>query len=88
VRDSHGVAISNDRIHDIDHDQVRLTYKEYRTDSGHAVKPMTLTATEFMRRFFLHALQLGFHRIRYYTASSPPEGETRAVPPTPRHVDV
>jgi Putative transposase len=65
-RYSHRVAISNDRIHDIDHDQVRFTYKDYRTDSGQAVKTMTLAATEFMRRFLLHVLPLGFHRIRYY----------------------
>jgi hypothetical protein len=65
-RYTHRVAISNDRIHDIDHGQVRFTYKDYRRDSGQAVKTMTRAAPEFMRRFFLHVLPLGFHRIRYY----------------------
>ena len=65
-RYTHRVAISNDRIRDIDHDQVRFTYKDYRADPAQSVKTMTLAATEFIRRFLLHVLPLGFHRIRYY----------------------
>lgn len=65
-RYTHRVAISNDRIRDIDHDQVRFTYKDYRADPTQSLKTMTLAATEFMRRFLLHVLPLGFHRIRYY----------------------
>ena len=45
---------------------MRFTYKDYRADPSHAFKTMTLAATECMRRFLLHVLPLGFHRIRYY----------------------
>lgn len=65
-RYTHRVAISNDRIRDIDHDQVRFTYKDYRADPVQSLKTMTLAATEFIRRFLLHLLPWGFHRIRYY----------------------
>ena len=65
-RYTHRVAISNDRIRDIDHDEVRFTYKDYRADPAQSLKTMTLAATEFMRRFLLHVLPPGFHRIRYY----------------------
>jgi len=65
-RYTHRVAISNDRIRDIDHDAVRFTYKDYRATPAQSAKMMTLAATEFIRRFLLHVLPLGFHRIRYY----------------------
>jgi hypothetical protein len=65
-RYTHRVAISNDRLREIDHGQVRFTYKDYRADPASSIKTMTLAATEFIRRFLLHALPLGFHRIRYY----------------------
>ena len=70
-RYTHRVAISNDRLRDIDHDEVRFTYKDYRVNPPHALKTMTLAATEFIRRFLLHVLPLGFHRIRYYGFLSP-----------------
>ncbi len=70
-RYTHRVAISNERIRDIDHDEVRLTYKDYRADPAQSVKTMTLAATEFIRRFLLHVLPLGFHRIRYYGFLAP-----------------
>ena len=50
-RYTHRVAIANDRIRDIDHDEVRFTYKDYRADLAQSLKTMTLAATEFMRRF-------------------------------------
>ena len=50
-RYTHRVAIANDRIRDIDHDEVRFTYKDYRADPAQSLKTMTLAATEFMRRF-------------------------------------
>jgi hypothetical protein len=65
-RYTHRVAISNDRIRDIDHNEVRFTYKDYRADPAQSLKTMTLAATEFIRRFLLHVLPVGFHRIRYY----------------------
>jgi hypothetical protein len=65
-RYTHRVAISNDRLLDIERDHVRFTYKDYRADPSQAPKTMTLAAGEFIRRFLLHVLPTGFHRIRYY----------------------
>jgi Putative transposase/Transposase zinc-binding domain len=63
-RYTHRVAISNHRLIEIENDQVRFEWKDYRT--GGQVKPMTLSADEFIRRFLLHVLPNGFQRIRYY----------------------
>ena len=65
-RYTHRVAISNERLLDLDRGHVRFRYKDYRTDSVPDVKTMTLPAPEFIRRFLLHVLLAGFHRIRYY----------------------
>ncbi len=65
-RYTHRVAISNNRLLDMDHGHVRFRYKDYRTASAETPKMMTLPATEFIRRFLLHVLPAGFHRIRYY----------------------
>jgi len=65
-RYTHRVAISNERLLDIDHDQVRFRYKHYRGGSAVKIKTMMLSAREFIRRFLLHVLPPGFHRIRYY----------------------
>jgi hypothetical protein len=65
-RYTHRVAISNHRLLDMDGGQVRFTYKDYRADPPESSKTMTLAATEFIRRFLLHVLPTGFHRIRYY----------------------
>jgi hypothetical protein len=63
-RYTHRVAISNNRLTDIEAGQVRFQWKDYR-DKGQQ-KTMTLSAAEFIRRFLLHALPDGFQRIRYY----------------------
>lgn len=63
-RYTHRVAISNNRIEDIDNGQVRFQWKDYR--NGNQVKTMTLADDEFIRRFLLHVLPNGFQRIRYY----------------------
>jgi len=63
-RYTHRVAISNNRLLDIENDQVRFQWKDYRT--GDQIKAMTLSADEFIRRFLLHVLPGGFQRIRYY----------------------
>jgi hypothetical protein len=65
-RYTHRVAISNHRILDIEGGHVRFRYKDSRRDSSSKQKTMTLAATEFIRRFLLHVLPAGFHRIRYY----------------------
>src|SRR5262249_5328880 len=63
-RYTHRVAISNNRLLDIDHRKITFRYKDYRHDGEQ--KTMTLDADEFIRRFLLHVLPDGFQRIRYY----------------------
>ncbi len=63
-RYTHRVAISNHRILNIDDATVRFRWKDYRHGNRHKV--MTLAADEFIRRFLIHVLPPGFHRIRYY----------------------
>src|SRR6202050_2807561 len=63
-RYTHRVAISNNRLLDIDNDQVSFRWKDYR--GGDQIKTMTLSAGEFIRRFLLHVLPNGLQRIRYY----------------------
>jgi putative transposase/transposase-like zinc-binding protein len=65
-RYTHRVAISNQRLLDMDDGQVRFRYKDYRAKPAPTPKTMTLDAAEFIRRFLLHVLPAGFHRIRYY----------------------
>ena len=65
-RYTHRVAIANQRLLDIDDGHVRFRYKNYRTAPSQTPQTMTLDAPEFIRRFLLHVLPSGFHRIRYY----------------------
>ncbi len=61
---THRVAISNQRILSIDNDSVRFVYKD--SMDHRKEKPITLTGTEFLRRFCMHILPKGFVKIRYY----------------------
>ncbi len=63
-RYTHRVAISNHRIIACKDNRVTFTYKDRSDDNK--LKPMTLLATEFMRRFLLHVLADGFVKIRYF----------------------
>jgi hypothetical protein len=65
-RYTHRVAISNTRLIAHDGRGVTFHYKDYRTDDLARRKVMTLAADEFIRRFMLHILPKGFHRIRHY----------------------
>jgi hypothetical protein len=64
ARYTHRVAMSNNRLLDIEEDKVRFHWKDYR--NANRQKTMTLAADEFIRRFLLHVLPEGFQRIRYY----------------------
>ena len=64
-RYTHRVAISDDRLVDVEAGQVRFRYRNSRTEPP-SVATATLSAPEFIRRFLLHVLPTGFHRIRYY----------------------
>jgi hypothetical protein len=65
-RYTHRVAISNSRLLALDDRGVTFRWKDYREHGRTRNKTMTLGPKEFMRRFLLHVLPSGFHRIRHY----------------------
>jgi hypothetical protein len=65
-RYTHRVAISNSRLISFDHAGVTFKWKDYRAKGRERAKIMTLAADEFIRRFLVHVLPTGFHRIRHY----------------------
>lgn len=65
-RYTHRVAISNRRLVAMDENGVSFRWKGYRAKGRTRLTMMTLAADEFMRRFLLHVLPTGFHRIRHY----------------------
>jgi len=66
ARYTHRVAISNSRLIALDEAGVTFKWKDYRVKGGDRLRTMTLDAAEFIRRFLLHVLPSGFHRIRHY----------------------
>ena len=65
-RYTHRVAISNRRLIALDERGVTFRYKDYRRSGAERYRTMTLATDEFIRRFLLHVLPRGFHRIRHY----------------------
>lgn len=65
-RYTHRVAIANSRLITLDERGVTFRWKDYRAKGKTRHKTMTLSTDEFMRRFLLHVLPGGFHRIRHY----------------------
>lgn len=70
ARYTHRTAIANSRLVDMDDHAVRFRWKDYRTadpaSGAVRLKAMSLSPDEFLRRFLLHVLPAGFHRIRHY----------------------
>jgi hypothetical protein len=66
ARYTHRVAISNSRLIAADTTGVTFRYKDYRIKGPGRYKTMTLKPAEFIRRFLIHVLPNGFHRIRHY----------------------
>ena len=66
ARYTHRVAISNKRLIKADESGVTFTFKDYRIEGPDRYKTMTVAPGEFIRRFMLHVLPKGFHRIRHY----------------------
>lgn len=70
ARYTHRVAISNSRLLSLDDHAVRFRWKDYRTadpaTGAVRIRTMALSPDEFIRRFLLHVLPAGFHRIRHY----------------------
>lgn len=65
-RYTHRVAISNSRLIQFDKAGVTFRYKDYRRSAADRQQVMTIATDEFIRRFLLHVLPKGFHRIRHY----------------------
>jgi len=69
-RYTHRVAIANSRLIAYDQQGVTFKWKDYRIEGRDRYKLMTLTTDEFIRRFLIHVLPRGFHRIRHYGLSA------------------
>ena len=90
-RYTHGVAIANRRLITFDETGVTFRYKDYRRSGPERQQVTSLATDEFMRRFLLHVLPRGFHRIRHYgllasaarKANIARARELLAVPPPP-----
>jgi len=65
-RYTHRIALANSRLVAFDGERVTFKWKDYRAKSAARYKLMTLDADEFVRRFLIHVLPDGFHRIRHY----------------------
>ena len=65
-RYTHRIAIANSRLLSMDEKGITFRWKDYRLKGAKRYKSMTLTADEFIRRFLLHVLPSGFHRLRHY----------------------
>jgi hypothetical protein len=65
-RYTHRVAIANSRLIAFNKNTVSFKYKDYRVEGPDRYKVMTLATDEFIRRFLIHVLPKGFHRIRHY----------------------
>ena len=65
-RYTHRVAIANSRLIKADATGVTFRYKDYRLEGLERFRTMTLAPAEFIRRFLIHVLPPGFHRIRHY----------------------
>ena len=65
-RYTHRVAISNRRLVSADDGGIAFRWKDYRIEGPERWKTMTLTPHQFIRRFLIHVLPKGFHRIRHY----------------------
>ena len=92
-RYTHRVAISNSRLIACDRNGVTFRWKDYRAEARDRFKTMTLDTNEFIRRFLIHVLPGGFHRIRHYglfASGSRIDNIARArellaMPPCPRN---
>ncbi|WOD14569.1 IS91 family transposase [Paraburkholderia kirstenboschensis] len=92
-RYTHRVAISNQRLIALDERGVTFRWKDYRASGRTRQKTMTLEPREFMRRFLLHVLPVGFHRIRHYGLLANPVrrqnlAAIRALPDVPASIIV
>jgi len=76
ARYTHRVAISNRRLISCDEKRVTFKWKDYRRKGSERYQVMTLATSEFIRRFLMHVLPPGLHRIRYYGLLASPARAT------------
>lgn len=76
-RYTHRVAITNNRIISATDNQVTFTYRDYR--DSNKIKEMTLSTEEFARRFLMHVLPSGFHKIRHFGLLAPRDKFERII---------
>ena len=74
ARYTHRIAISNSRLVAFDGASVTFRWKDYRAKKRERYKTMALDADEFIRRFLIHVLPGGFHRIRLPLSRAGPAG--------------
>ena len=79
ARYTHRVAISNRRLISCDEKRVTFKWKDYRRKGSERYQVMTLATSEFIRRFLMHVLPPGLHRIRYYGLPARPVRPTSNV---------
>jgi hypothetical protein len=79
ARYTHRVAISNRRLIACDDKGVTFKWKDYRRKGAERYQLMTLATHEFIRRFLIHVLPAGFHRIRYYGLLASPSRAANVV---------
>ena len=79
ARYTHRVAIANSRLITLDERGVTFRYKDYRRNGQARYRTMTLAADEFIRRYLLHVLPKGFHRIRHYGLLANPGCKTNVA---------
>jgi hypothetical protein len=84
ARYTHRVAISNSRLVSLDERGVTFRYKDYRRNGRARFGAMTLMPNEFIRRFLLHVLPKGFHRIRHYGLPASPLPPARPMSRAPK----
>src|SRR5262249_57333307 len=90
-RYTHRVAIANSRLIAFDDNGLTFRWKDYRAKGRERMKVMTLAGDEFIRRFLIHVLPSGFHRIRHFglfanggpAANPPPPPAPLRAPPPP-----
>ena len=82
-RYTHRVAIANSRLIAVNDNSVTFKYKDYRVEGPDRYKVMTLAPHEFIRRFLIHVLPKGFHRIRHYGLFA--KAAARTTSPRPAH---
>jgi hypothetical protein len=89
ARYTHRVAISNRRLIAADDQSITFKVKDYRVEGPGRYTTMTLEVAEFIRRFLIHVLPKGFHRIRHVACPGPDPGASSPAPPvrraSPRH---